>query len=138
MRCPLCPNRAGALKPTTLAKTTNLFKDLNPQFHEFLQSYSPTSGSQRDAENHKAMRTSSKNFEEHFDQRLFYNFYCDVGKPSEHDMPANEPKPANIWVHISCIQFIPELEFEDKSARIAGKVVYCNLSLFLYYKGWNI
>jgi len=36
---------------------------------------------------------------------------------------SDEPKPNYIWIHISCVQFIPELHFGDKiqMTNILGK-----------------
>jgi len=83
LRCPCCPIRGGAMKKSALKANTTIFKDTNPSFQNFLSSCI--------GEKNQAV-LSPKN-EELYDE--------------------NEPRPQEIWVHVTCALFIPSLYFKD-------------------------
>lgn len=142
MRCPLCTNRAGALKPTKLLATTNLFEHLNPEYHAFLKSYANSlhrTPSQKDVSEshhksnshikwnkHEASNSRDKEedtvaeHEKSTAQCLYYDYHELKNTYSENELK-DEPKPPNVWVHVTCVQFLPELDFSNKNSLIEGK-----------------
>lgn len=130
MRCPLCTKRAGALKPTKLAATTNLFEHINPEYHAYLKSYAnivpkkggqtkisiPTKALIANAKEDVSTTESEKNID------LFYDYHHDIKNTYTEEELKDEPKPAQVWVHVACVQFLAELEYEEKTTLIDGMI----------------
>jgi len=94
LRCPCCPIRGGAMKKSVLKANTLIFKETNPSFQNFL-SWSTGMKNQ-------TLLSPKHQQEESFDE--------------------NEPRPQEVWVHITCALFIPSLYFKDSKNvnQIAG------------------
>lgn len=117
-----------------------LFKTLNPQFHEFLTSGAANSSKQslkiHESKSKSGLSKLKKSrsmtqIEEEDDENasgseqlmeecLYYNCYHEFKKTYTENELALEPRPRVIWAHISCVQFLCELAFEDKSGPIDG------------------
>ena len=136
MRCPLCPNRAGAMKPSVLSVKTDLFEKANPKFHRYLISFAnsldlskskskSTIRSKRDEELTKVKHTGTdlqkvslgQENEEENDEETNENLYYDyhqLSKISNECPLEDEPKPVLVWIHITCATYISELYFQDE------------------------
>jgi bromodomain and PHD finger-containing protein 1 len=159
LRCPLCSKRGGAMKRTTFRCDTPYFANLNPVFHDYIQSYCYTkdftkpltkqvSKQRPDAKEitiiksmeeipkekeHEEGDTSATtpnqpsstlelkkellmdpdNKSNDYEDKLYYDFHFIDDNYTELDLK-NEPRPEYLWVHMTCVMFIPELYFGDK------------------------
>ena len=145
MRCPLCSNRSGALKPTVVPLTTEMFQHTNPEFHKYLvycvNNPDPNKNKANSSRNGMDIEPPKPNsnglplsnlslLDESLDgngekqqQDLYYDYHEEMTKTyDDNDLP-NEPRPDFVWAHITCAQFIPELFFQDKTSltKIDGK-----------------
>jgi len=60
-------------------------------------------------------QTPEKDFVQNFKDKLFYDFGEIVSKikGSEKEVMAEEPFPYQLWCHLTCVYWLPELYFDD-------------------------
>lgn len=166
LRCPLCTQRAGILKATILSSKTKIFEHLNPDYHKYLQSFtkdypeSPIQSnstqmqdeSKEESELKKddvlikkaqqilaedIFNESSEEENETYKQSLYYDFHNLQPTYSEEELK-NEPKPRQVWIHLTCALFISELYFQDKSSlsQIAGEytTLFRSVKIFIGFE----
>ena len=128
LRCPFCNIRGGAMKVSSLKADTNIFQETNPNFHNFLKSYSnedlqKTSKSRSLKSLQPPKSTSTVILKDKKSEKTQNEQNSNLGKFLFHkdnennilDVNSDEPKPSYVWAHITCALFIPELYFKDSA-----------------------
>ncbi|EAS02021.2 PHD zinc finger protein (macronuclear) [Tetrahymena thermophila SB210] len=124
LRCALCTKRGGAMKPSKIPITSNIFQHTNTQYYEFQKTCKagPPNKKQRyEDPNEKqnkvgsaSKHTSPENEEvEEESNSQYYDFHY-LKEFTEEELK-NEPKPYFVWCHITCTLWTPECFFDDKN-----------------------
>ena len=109
MRCPLCSRRGGAMKPSSLKITECIFSTLNQNFHDFQLKCIKNIKDDNDKEGEIVLHESSvKAIED----------------------AKEEPNPENIWVHLSCALWLPEIYFDENLSK-------CNINGLEVVEEWR-
>ncbi len=122
----MCDKRGGAMKPTATKADSDAFAEKNPDYHQFLKAY-PKNFNSKNLVNRRPLtfrdikrtRQGSKLNEHEEDEsdyqdKLYYDYHSLNETEFTTEELKNEPQPPNMWVHIACAMFIPELDFGDK------------------------
>lgn len=161
LRCPLCDKRGGAMKPSNIKADNDMFEALNPDFHQFLKSYAtPDFIKEGHKTKYLSMKdvkdlsisnkdTGEKEDKDDSDSEFSENLYYDIQFIDENfscnllrkylcsfiflaEELVDQPKPFYLWLHLTCVLFIPELHFNDTNymTTIIGiKKLFCVLKL---------
>ncbi|EGR28743.1 PHD-finger family protein, putative [Ichthyophthirius multifiliis] len=127
MRCPLCPKRGGALKPSKIQINLNTFENINPSYHLFASQCTFNEANKykyEKIETEDDINKDENNFYLYQQQQqkdykekdgLYYDFTITKDQEVNLNILNNEPKPNYVWCHISCTLWTPECYFDDRN-----------------------
>lgn len=125
LRCPLCTNKGGAMKETTLFSNDKFFQKVNPSYYNVYE-HVDTSKPIKPVmdpnyaiylnENDKSKKTPIKaNQDDTSEECKFYDYYKLPKDFPKDEQKANEPKPPYAWCHSSCGIWMSEIVFVEKN-----------------------
>ncbi|KAL4442844.1 hypothetical protein ABPG74_010733 [Tetrahymena malaccensis] len=124
LRCALCTKRGGAMKPSKIPITSNIFQHTNTQYYEFQktckagppnkkQRYEDPNEKQNKVGSASKHSTPENEEAEEESNSQYYDFHY-LKEFTEEELK-NEPKPYFVWCHITCTLWTPECFFDDKN-----------------------
>ena len=146
VRCPLCTCRSGILKQVNILGSSDIFKEINPSFHNFIKNKSNQNLVIENLENKNdnlitnSLKTESKNSKKcknncslkvipevaaskDINNKLFYDYYKTSFVFSEIELEENEPISNHIWVHLSCVFWSPRMVIRNSFEEIDEKTI---------------